>query len=54
VSPYWRLDARLAYAYKALELFVAGQNLARPAHQVEFNGYDVPRTWYGGMSVKFQ
>jgi len=53
VKAYWRLDARIAYAYKGMELFIAGQNLTRPAHQVEFNGMDVPRTFYGGCSARF-
>ena len=53
VKAYWRLDARLAYDYKAFEFFVAGQNLTRPTHQVEFSGLPVPRTVYGGLSVKF-
>ena len=53
VNAYWRLDARVAYAYKAYEFFVAGQNLTRPTHQVEFSGLEVPRTVYGGLSAKF-
>ena len=53
IAAYWRLDARLAYAYKAFEVFVAGQNLTRPTHQTEFNGLPVPRTVYGGVSAKF-
>ena len=53
VRAYWRLDARLAYDYKAFEFFVAGQNLTRPTHQVEFSGLEVPRTVYGGLSAKF-
>lgn len=53
VNAYWRLDARLAYDYKAFQLFVAGQNLTRPTHQSEFNGPAVPRTVYGGLSARF-
>ena len=53
VDAYWRLDARVAYDYKAFEFFVAGQNLTRPTHQVEFSGLAVPRTVYGGLSAKF-
>jgi hypothetical protein len=54
VQPYWRLDARLAYSFRSMELFIAGQNLSRPVHQAEFNGPEVPRTIYGGMSAKFR
>jgi iron complex outermembrane recepter protein len=53
VNAYWQLDARLAYDYKRFEFFVAGQNLTRPTHQVEFSGLEVPRTIYGGLSAKF-
>ncbi len=53
---YWRLDARLAYQlpwYKKAELFVAGQNLAASNH-VEFaDALTVPRTYQGGITVKF-
>ena len=53
VNAYWRLDARLAYDYKAFQFFVADQNLTKPTHQVEFSGLQVPRTVYGGLSAKF-
>ncbi|HXT01949.1 MAG TPA: TonB-dependent receptor [Elusimicrobiota bacterium] len=53
IAAYWRLDARLAWACKSFEVFAAGQNLARPTHQPEFNGLPVPRTVYGGVSAKF-
>ena len=53
VDAYWRLDARLAYDYRNFQLFVAGQNLTRPTHGVEFSGLAVPRTVYGGLSAKF-
>jgi iron complex outermembrane receptor protein len=53
VKANWRLDGRLAYDYKRFEFFVAGQNLAQPAHQVEYSGLTVPRTVYGGLSAKF-
>lgn len=54
IPAYWRLDARLAYQIKDVELFVAGQNLTRPLHHFEFQrSLDVPRTYYGGASIKF-
>jgi hypothetical protein len=53
---YWRLDARVAYTlpwYKDAELYIAGQNLLESEH-VEFaDGLTVPRTYQGGVSVKF-
>jgi len=51
---YWRLDLRLAYAVTSrLELFIAGQNLTANEH-IEFaDGLTVPRTYQGGLSVKF-
>jgi len=53
---YWRLDARLGYVwpwYKNAELYVAGQNLAVSRHQEFPDGLDVPRTYQGGVTVKF-
>jgi iron complex outermembrane recepter protein len=54
IRPYWRFDARLAYAPRPfIEIFVAGQNLATPRH-IEFpDGLEIPRTYLGGVSVKF-
>ena len=56
VPAYWRMDARLAYAlpwYKDAQLYIAGQNLLESQH-VEFpDGLAVPRTYQGGVTVKF-
>jgi outer membrane receptor protein involved in Fe transport len=53
VPAYARVDARLAYKAGPCEVFVAGQNLARPRHQEFTTALLVPRTFYGGASVKF-
>jgi outer membrane receptor for monomeric catechols len=54
IAAYWRLDARLAYALNVrTELFLACQNLAADTH-VEFaDGLTVPRTYQGGMTLKW-
>ena len=56
VPANWRLDLHLAYAlpfYRDAELFFTGQNLLVP-DRVEFpDGLAVPRTLYGGVSVKW-
>lgn len=53
---YWRLDARLSYAlpwHKGAEIYVAGQNLAASTHQEFADGLTIPRTYQGGVTVKF-
>jgi len=53
---YWRLDARLAYTlpwYKDAEIYIAGQNLAASTHQEYADRLLIPRTYQGGISVKF-
>ncbi|MBI3596699.1 MAG: TonB-dependent receptor [Nitrospirae bacterium] len=54
VKSYWRLDARLAYRpIQHMEIFVAGKNLLDSRH-IEFqDALEVPRTYYGGMSLQF-
>jgi iron complex outermembrane recepter protein len=55
-AAYWRLDARLAYAlpwYKDAEVYIAGQNLAASTHQEYADNLMIPRTYQGGVSVKF-
>jgi iron complex outermembrane receptor protein len=50
----WRLDARLAFTPReGVEVFVAGQNLGQP-RRVEFpDGLQTPRTFLGGVTVRF-
>lgn len=52
VPPYWRVDARLAYnPMKDVEFFVVGRNLASP-HHPEFPDFlEIPKSYYGGISV---
>lgn len=56
MSPYWRLDARLAYRPTPdIEVALAGQNLLMPQHR-EFSDFDqleVPRTYYASVAVQF-
>jgi iron complex outermembrane receptor protein len=55
-SAYWRMDARLAYTlpwYKDAELYVAGQNLLESDHSEYADSLTVPRTYQGGVTVKF-
>jgi iron complex outermembrane recepter protein len=54
IPAYWRLDARLAYAVNtSVELYIAGQNLAATTHQEFPDGLAIPRTYQGGVSMKF-
>jgi iron complex outermembrane recepter protein len=56
VHAYWRLDARLAYAlpwYKDAEVYIAGQNLTTSTHEEYADGLTIPRTYQGGVSIKF-
>jgi len=56
VPAYWRLDARLAYVlpwYKEAEFYIAGQNLLESNHEEFPDGLSVPRTYQGGLSLKF-
>jgi iron complex outermembrane receptor protein len=53
VPAYTRLDTRLIYKSGRWEFFVVGQNLTRPWHQEFTPALNVPRTYYGGMSVEF-
>jgi outer membrane receptor protein involved in Fe transport len=54
IPAYWRLDVRIAYAINSkIELFMAGQNLAASTHQEFADGLTVPRTYEGGISMKF-
>jgi outer membrane receptor protein involved in Fe transport len=51
---YWRLDARVGYAVNShVELFVAGQNLLSPRHLEFADLMTVPRTYQGGVTLKF-
>ena len=57
VDAYWRLDVRLAKTFRLaggdLETGVVGQNLLDPAHVETENGKEIPRTWYGYLSLSF-
>lgn len=56
VAPYWRLDARVSYALPGrpdAACFIAGQNLLSPRHVEYADGLTVPRTFSGGISLKF-
>jgi iron complex outermembrane receptor protein len=56
VPAYWRLDARVAYQiprYRDAEVFISGQNLAVSEHTEYGDGLSVPRTYQGGISIKF-
>lgn len=56
IPAYWRFDARLAYIlpwYKDSEIYVSGQNLLKPTHVEWPDGLAVPRTYSGGVSIKF-
>jgi outer membrane receptor protein involved in Fe transport len=54
VPAYWRLDAKLAYSPSdAVEFFVACQNIADAEHIESIDGETIPRTYEGGVSVKF-
>lgn len=52
VAPYWRVDARLAYnPIKDVEFFIGGKNLASPNHREFPDFLEIPKTYYGGVSV---
>ncbi|MBI5201545.1 MAG: TonB-dependent receptor plug domain-containing protein [Elusimicrobia bacterium] len=56
IPAYWRIDVRLAYAppgHKDVKLYLVGQNLITPRHLEFAEGLAVPRSIYGGVSVKF-
>jgi outer membrane receptor protein involved in Fe transport len=54
IPSFWRLDARLGYRpHDWVELFVAGKNLLDPRHAEFADSLEVPRTYYGGLSVSF-
>lgn len=57
VDEYWRLDARLAKSFRLasgdLELGLVGQNLLDPVHVETVNGKEIPRTWYGYLTLSF-
>jgi outer membrane receptor protein involved in Fe transport len=57
VDAYWRLDVRLAKTFRLaggdLEAGVVGQNLLDPVHVETVNGKEIPRTWYGYLSLTF-
>lgn len=54
VSPYWRVDARLAYyPIKDVEFFIAGRNLTSPNHREFPDFLEIPKTYYGGISVTY-
>ncbi|HAM35185.1 MAG TPA: hypothetical protein DEB40_12935 [Elusimicrobia bacterium] len=53
IPAYWRLDARLSYVYKELELFVSGQNLLKQTHREFADGLGVPQSIFGGCSCRF-
>ena len=52
ISPYWRLDSRLAYRIKRGEIYIAGQNLTRPEKVESADGLAVSRTYQIGASVE--
>jgi hypothetical protein len=57
VDACWRLDVRLAKTFRLaggdLETGVVGQNLLDSAHVETVNGKEIPRTWYGYLSLSF-
>ncbi len=54
IPAFWRFDARLGWSPRAgLELFVSGQNLFAPSRREYIDGLAVPRTVYGGATVRY-
>lgn len=51
VPSYFTFDARLAYAYKGVELSVVGQNLANRKH-TEFGTSIIPRSFYVKLTAR--
>ena len=54
IGPFWRLDARLGWTARPwLELFVAGQNLLAKNRREYVDGLVVPRSVYGGATIRY-
>ncbi len=54
IPSFWRLDARLGWTPRpGLELFVSGQNLLAPSRREYVDGLAVPRTIYGGATIRY-
>jgi outer membrane receptor for ferric coprogen and ferric-rhodotorulic acid len=54
IGQFWRLDARLGWTpCPNFELFVSGQNLAAKSRREYVDGLVVPRTVYGGATVRY-
>lgn len=52
MAPYWRVDARFAYnPIKDVEFFIGGKNLASPNHREFPDFLEIPKTYYGGVSI---
>jgi iron complex outermembrane receptor protein len=54
IPGFWRLDARLAWTPRPrLTLFVSGANLLAPSRREYLDGLVVPRTVYGGATIRY-
>jgi iron complex outermembrane receptor protein len=54
IGAFWRLDARLGWTARPwLELFVSGRNLLAKSRREYMDGLAVPRTVYGGATVRY-
>jgi iron complex outermembrane receptor protein len=54
IGAFWRLDGRLGWTARPwLELFVSGQNLLAKNRREYVDGLAVPRTVYGGVTVRY-
>lgn len=54
IPAFWRFDARVGWTPRpGLELFVSGQNLFAPSRREYIDGLAVPRTVFGGATLKY-
>jgi len=55
IPAYWRFDARLGWTPRPeVELFVSGQNLFARSRREYIDGLVVPRTIFGGVTVRYK
>lgn len=52
VPEYATADVRLAFMYKAVEISLTGQNLARSRHS-EYGALQIPRNFFGRLTFRF-
>ncbi|MEI9918441.1 MAG: TonB-dependent receptor plug domain-containing protein [Bacteroidota bacterium] len=52
IPEYATADVRLAFTYKAMEIAVTGQNLARSKHS-EYDALKIPRSYFGRLTFRF-